>query len=318
MNNDKTVLIIDGLNEFLRNWIVNPLQSATTGDVVGGVFGFLRSLSYLTYSIKPSEIIIAWEGKGSSKKRKKILPEYKAGRAPAKPNRFYEETSDDAENNKRLQLSMLFKYLDLLPIKSVFVDGLEGDDIIAYLANSYYKDYKRVILSNDKDFFQLLDNRTIIYRTIKREYVTRKYVLSKFNILPENFALANSLKGDVSDNIKGVKGMGYKNIVKFFPLLGEEELTINDLEKYAQDYEKKSIVLERFLDNIDAIKTNYRVIRLDNSLISLSQIKKIEYSLNKELRYDKMELLRQFAQDGITKLHYNWSNVFAYLMKNGG
>jgi DNA polymerase I len=316
MSDKKTVLLIDGLNEFMRGWCANPLQSATTGDVIGGVVGFLKTLSFLTYKIRPSKIVIAWEGKDSSKKRKKILPEYKFGRSPAKPNRFYEESPDDALENKKLQLSMLFKYLNNIPVYSVFVDGLEGDDIIGYLSSEYFSGHKKIILSNDKDFFQLLDGETIIYRSIKREYIANKYVVSKFGILPENFAVARSIDGDVSDNISGVKGFGFKTIIKYFPMLGEKETTIDDLVDHAESFENKGALLERFLENIDVVRTNYRVITLDNSLVSLNQIKKIEYALNKSLRYDKMELLKEFAKDGITSLHYNWSNVFAYLMQN--
>ena len=313
---DKKILLIDGLNVFMQHWTVNPLQSATTGDVIGGSVGFLKTLSYLVYKIRPTDVIIAWEGKNSSKKRKRILPEYKYGRAPARPNRFYEESTDDALENKKVQITMLLKYLDALPVRSVFVDGCEGDDIIGYLSSQHFKEDKKVIVSNDKDFYQLLDGKTIIYRTVKKEYVTKKYVISKFGILPENFAVARSLKGDTSDKITGIKGIGYKNIVKYFPDLGTKNVTIDDMVLEAQGYKKKGKLLERFLEGIDKVRTNYRVIRLDNSLISLNQIKKIEYSLNKSVKYDKIRLLRMFAEDGVSSLHYNWSNVFAYLVKN--
>ena len=309
----KKVLLIDGLNIFMQHWTVNPLQSAVTGEVIGGAVGFLRSLSYLVYKVRPAEVVIAWEGKDSSKKRKKILPEYKYGRAPARPNRFYEESMDEAEENKRMQLTMLFKYLNYMPVHSVFVDGLEGDDIIAYMATEQYKNDRKVIVSNDKDFYQLLDNKTMIYRTVKREFITKKNILSKFGILPENFAVVRSIKGDASDNITGVRGLGYKNLVKYFPDLGEKNVTIGELVSAAERYKKKGKLLERFLNDIDKVKTNYRVITLDNSLTSLNQIRKIEYSLNKSLKYDKMKILSGFAEDGITGMHLNWSNVFAYL-----
>ena len=315
-NNRQTILLIDGLNEFMRNFVVNPMQSATTGELIGGTFGFLRTLSFLVYKIRPDKVVIAWEGKDSSKKRKKILPEYKLGRKTPKLNRFYEETEDDVLNSKREQLALTLKYINLLPIHSVLVEGLEGDDIIGYLTTEHFKDDKKIIVSNDKDFFQLLCGPTVIYRTIKREYVNKKYILSKFNILPENFAIAKSIQGDPSDNISGVKGIGFKTMIKLFPELSEKVITIDDLVNTANAVQKKSKLLERFLDNIDTVKTNYRVIGLDNKLISLSQINKIEFSLNKELKYDKMKILEEVMKDGITKLHFNWSNVFAYLLNN--
>ena len=314
------VMLIDGLSEFIRHFTANPTQSAITGNHIGGAFGFLRALSYLTYNIRPSKIIIAWDGKDSSKNRRKLLPEYKNGRTPLRLNRFYkDETPVEVEENKKYQLRLLFLCLKCLPITQVFSDGCEADDIIAYLCANKFKDNKKLIVTNDKDFFQLLDNKTIIYRSIKREYVTKKHLIEEFKILPENFAIAKAINGDKSDNVTGVHGFGFKTIAKMFPILSEKYIYINDFIETVEGFEEKNKLIERFLEDKEVVKNNYRVVALDGVILKNSQIDQLEYCFEKEVVYDKIKLLRLFNEYGFNKFGFNWPNVFNYLMevKNG-
>ena len=79
MNN--SILIIDGMNTFIRNFIVVPSMD-TNGEPNGGVIGFLRSLKFLIREFKPSKVVIVWDGEGGSKKRRNIYIDYKSGRKP--------------------------------------------------------------------------------------------------------------------------------------------------------------------------------------------------------------------------------------------
>ena len=79
-------MIIDGLNTYLRNYIVNPSLS-TNGDPIGGLKGFLGSLQKLSRELKPDQIIVAWDGPGGSQRRKTVNKNYKEGRKPIRLNR---------------------------------------------------------------------------------------------------------------------------------------------------------------------------------------------------------------------------------------
>ena len=164
INRGKMILLVDGSNLFICHWSANPNLDAE-GRSVGGVVGFLKSLNYYTRKFKPTKIIICWDGKGGSQKRRKLVENYKSGRRPIKPNRTYEYEFENIEKDKVQQRIKLAKYLSYLPIYEIVVENIEADDSIAYLTK-YFNNNRKVIVSTDKDFYQLLDNNTIIYNSI--------------------------------------------------------------------------------------------------------------------------------------------------------
>ena len=92
------VLLIDAYNIFAKNYIVNPSLSSN-GEPIGGATGFIKSLGVLADTHRPSEIIVCWEG-GGAKRRRDLLPTYKAGRKPLRLNRseLYKKDLDSPEN----------------------------------------------------------------------------------------------------------------------------------------------------------------------------------------------------------------------------
>ena len=104
-SSDRPVLIVDGMNAFIRSWAAFPTMSAH-GYQMGGCIGFLKSLRKLVNEIQPKAIYVAWEGGGSSRRRK-IYADYKMGRRPEKLNRFYEDDIPDTEENRKHQLVTL-------------------------------------------------------------------------------------------------------------------------------------------------------------------------------------------------------------------
>ena len=145
------VLVIDGLNNFIRCFSAIPMMS-DNGYHIGGLIGFLRSLSYIIKLIRPTRILIVFDGKGGSQKRKKLFPEYKAGRAfKSKLNRRVEFTKEGDERTSMVQqMSRLMEYLDCLPVQTFSLDNVEADDVISYVANK--GNFTRcTIMSTDKD-----------------------------------------------------------------------------------------------------------------------------------------------------------------------
>ena len=111
----KRLLLIDGMNNFLRSYVVNPSLDAN-GSHIGGMVGFINSLKKAMTETKPDAVIVAWEGANGSRKRKEINKNYKAGRKPPRLNREYEFTAEEEAENKLQQLLMLIDHLEKLPV----------------------------------------------------------------------------------------------------------------------------------------------------------------------------------------------------------
>jgi DNA polymerase-1 len=177
------------------------------GYQVGGIVGFLKTLHKVINDTHPKAIYVAWESGGSSRRRS-LFSEYKANRKPEKLNRFYEDDIPDTEENKSQQIRTLAKLLKLLPVCQVYVPNCEGDDVIAFLAKRKFAAAKKLIVSSDKDFYQLLDDSIEIYNLHKKIIIKKEDVIKEYKITPQNFALAKAFCGDVSDNIPGISARG--------------------------------------------------------------------------------------------------------------
>jgi len=176
MTSKKRVLLIDALNLFMRNYIVDPSLS-TNGQPIGGTKGFIKSLQSVCRTINPDLIFVAWDG--GSQKRKSIDKNYKAGRKPVRLNRdIHNMTAGEQEDNKNWQQQRLIEYLNEMPILQSYVENVEADDIIALVSQSQaLSEHHKIILSSDKDFIQLCDDTTILYRPIQKEILNKKRIL---------------------------------------------------------------------------------------------------------------------------------------------
>ena len=151
------VLIIDGLNTFIRSWTTNPTMNED-GDHTGGVIGSLKSIGYQIREFNPTRVVVTFDGKDGSKSRKDIHEGYKAGREKNRfrVNRTYGEmlSEEDERLSMRQQFVWLNDILDFLPVQTMVYDGIEADDTIAYVTNHVQNqlDGQVIIVSTDKDF----------------------------------------------------------------------------------------------------------------------------------------------------------------------
>ena len=167
--NDK-VLIIDGLNTFIRVFSVIPTTN-DDGIHVGGIVGFLKSVCYAISMIRPTRTIIVFDGKGGSNRRRKIYSEYKnKKRTKYRLNRSNDFSSvEDERQNMIMQLSRSVEYLNCLPMTIVSIDNIEADDSIAYISEQCLTDSNIVIMSTDKDFLQLVDDRVSVWSPVRKK-----------------------------------------------------------------------------------------------------------------------------------------------------
>ena len=315
------ILLIDGLNLFFRNFamlnMVNP-----NGVHIGGLGGFFRSLGALIRQINPTQVYVVFDGAGSANNRKNLIPEYKSGRDLQRITNW--EAFDDIEDEhdaKVDQMVRIIQYLKTLPVKTVSIDKVEADDIIAYLSRIIPKDPKdkAFIVSSDKDFIQLVSDNIIVYRPIEKNYYTKETVVEKFNISPKNFILYKTLLGDSSDKIKGVKGLGQKGLLKKFPELTKKDMVWDDILNISEKKMQDHVVYARVIQGRDELEKNYKVMDLSNPMLSNDDKNYLdEVVKSKELHYHPDEFISMYNEDQLGGLIRNvefWiKDVFANLV----
>lgn len=294
------VLLIDGLNLFFRNFAmlnaVNP-----DGVHVGGLGGFFRSLGALIRQIQPTSVYVVFDGAGSSNNRKNLLPEYKSGRNLQRiTNWEVFDTHDDEDDAKIDQIVRVIQYLKTLPVKTISIDKVEADDIIAELSATIpqCKEDKVFIVSSDKDFIQLINENVIVYRPIEKEFYTEETVKEKFNMSPRNFIIYKTLLGDNSDKVKGVKGLGEKKLIKLFPELVQQDVSLDDIYNICESKFKEHVVYARIIQEIDSLEKNYKIMDLSNPMIDENDRKYINKVVkSKDLNYLPDQFIAFYNED---------------------
>jgi len=312
----KKVLVVDGNNNYFRSFIVDPSVS-TNGQPIGGITGFLKILQKLCRETEPSRIVICWDGQGGSSKRRILNKNYKDGRKPIRLNRNIHNLNDNEElENKIWQMTRLAEYINNMPIIQLLFDGVEADDLISAVVNHHTLiDYNKVIVSSDKDFIQLCNNSTILYRPVQQEILNKKKIVEIFGIHPNNFCLARALSGDKSDNIDGVDGIGLATVAKRIPMLSEEKsYTIDEMLEYCRSVDSKVKAYGNILSEESKIRDNYKIMQLGMPNISVQDSQKIQYALdNSECTFNKLEIVKMMINDGFPSL--NLEELFVYMKK---
>lgn len=317
------ILMIDGLNLFFRNFAmlnaVNP-----DGVHVGGLGGFFRSLGALIRQIDPTSVYVVFDGAGSANNRKNLLPEYKSGRNLQRiTNWEVFDDLDDEDDAKVDQIVRIIQYLKTLPVKTVSIDKVEADDIIAYLSTVLPKQEKDkvFIVSSDKDFLQLVNKNVIVYRPMEKEFYTEETIREKFNMSPSNFIIYKTLMGDNSDKVKGVKGLGEKKLYKLFPELQDRDLNLDDVYNICESKFKEHVIYARVIQDIDALEKNYKIMDLSNPMLDENDKNYLDQVVkSKELNYIPNQFIAFYNEDKlggmIRNLEFWIKDVFEKLSYN--
>jgi len=294
--NDK-ILLIDGLNLYIRAFSANGAVN-DRGVPVGGMVGFLKSLALLIREVNPTRIIVTFDGKGGSKRRRKLHPGYKGNRKPGKRLTRWDQfqSVEDEQHSMATQLSRLSEYLGSLPLTTIVVDNIEADDVISYLVTTTFKENTKCIASGDQDFLQLVDEKTTVWSPSKKRFFTPTTVLEEYNIPSYNFLVYKSLLGDQSDNIEGVRGLGPKKIPKLLPEIINSPLSITDVVEYATA--QKGEMFERIINSEDNLHLNYELMNLQETNISgYAKVQIMEDLEHKSNLLDKNSFIRLYNND---------------------
>ena len=297
----KRVLIIDALNAYLRAYIVDPSLSAH-GQPIGGIKGFIKILQKLVRETQPDEIAVIWDGPNGSAKRKIMDKNYKSGRKPLRLNRAFNNLSEDeVRENKTWQQVRVMEYLNQMPIVQTIIPEIEADDVIAYITKmEYYKGWQKIIVSNDKDFMQLCDDETVLYRPTKKEILNRQRVIEQTGVHPTNMALARAIIGDASDNLPGIRGAGFATVAKRLNFLSSDKCyTIQDVIEFCEKTGSKLKFFSNIVEGKGLIEHNYKMMQLYAPQMSFQSKMVVKEAIeNFEYTFNKTEIIGMMREDG--------------------
>lgn len=228
----KRLVIIDGKSVFYRGYYAMGALSTSDGTPTGGIYGFAAIAMEIVKQLNPTKVVVAWDSRSSTAKRKALFADYKAGRT--KPGEdFY------------AQIPLLKELVLALGWSFVECDDYEADDIIGTLALQADEagDYDTYIVSSDLDMLQIVDENTRMFRILKGfsqlEELDVAGVEAKYGIKKAQFLDLKALKGDASDNIPGVPGIGEKTAVKLLNQYGTLDGVYEHLEEVTGSTQKK-------------------------------------------------------------------------------
>lgn len=226
----KKFALIDGKSVFYRGYYAMPNLSTKDGTPTGGVYGFASMALELLKEIQPDYVAVAWDKpKTNIRRRLEIYPQYKAGRKPPPPD-FYE------------QIPLLHELLEAFGWPLYELDDYEADDIMGALSRQANEQgIHTVMISSDLDMLQVVDYDTELYALKNGLSHLEKFDIisfeQKYGIKAEQFLDMKSLKGDASDNIPGVPGIGEKTAITLL-----------------QEFE----TLDKIYQNLDKVKPTWR------------------------------------------------------------
>lgn len=313
MGYNSRVLLVDGLNTFLRSYCAVPSMD-DNGNHIGGMVGFFKSLGYAIRTFKPTRCIVVFDGKGGSQRRRKIFPQYKANRKPpVRLNRAYDMTTDEQEReNMKYQLVSLIEMLECLPVTIMALDNVEADDVIAYLSQLITQDGgSSIIYSTDKDFFQLASPSVKIYNPVKKKTFDEQVILEDFGIHPKHFHFFRALNGDKSDNIDGVKGVGETTLKKYLPEIADPTVDISfDLinNKYLNQ-KKVPKMIQNILANKSLVERNLVLMNLHEGIMSVDACMKVaNLYRNASLGLNKYDLTKLMMRSKLLSAFPNYDS----------
>jgi DNA polymerase-1 len=331
MKNDSTgdekVMLIDGMNTYLRCFAATQTVN-DNGEHVGGIVGFLKSVAVASRRFKPSRLVIVFDGKGGSMKRRELFPDYKnKRRTMTQLNRTYDFESIDAEKESiKWQLITLVSILKTLPVTVISQEYVEADDVIAYLAQTVeIRGGKSIIVSTDKDFLQLVNDNITVFNPIKDKTYQPDGVVADYGFHPNNFLLYRMVAGDNSDCIPGVGGVKEKTLLKYFPELSNSEAKdldhiIKRAEEIAAASKKVPVAIKSLIESRSTLELNLKLMRLDDVAMSgntrvtvLDQFDSTPGTLDKRKFYQYMATIH--AANIVTNTDQWLNSSFAHLMR---
>ena len=213
----KKLYLVDGSSFLYRAYFALPYLSTKKGMPTRVVFGFLKMLNKIITEHAPDYLAIVFDPKGPTF-RHEIMKEYKIKRPPT-PNEIV------------VQFPYVMRLLEAMNITTIIKEGFEADDVIASLAEEYKNFLSVVVVTSDKDLYQLTDVGVTVWHPQKDRFIDPQVVKELLGVLPSQISDYLALAGDAVDGIPGVKGIGEKTALKLINEYGTLENIYENISK---------------------------------------------------------------------------------------
>lgn len=229
----KTVMLIDGSSLIFRAFFALPKLTNNDGVMTNGVYGFLTMYNNAFDRYKPDYVLVAFD-RASKTFRHKEFEDYKG-------------TRDKMPSELSYQFGILKDILDSLNVKYTDLDGFEADDIVGTYAKMAQKEgYESVLITGDRDYLQLVDEKIVVNLTKKGVSETKEYTVDtikeEFGLSPKQLIEVKGLEGDKSDNIPGVDGIGPKKAIGFIQKYGSIEGLYEHIDEVSGKKTKETLI----------------------------------------------------------------------------
>ncbi|MFG2024486.1 DNA polymerase I [Streptomyces sp. NPDC048825] len=247
------LMLMDGHSLAYRAFFALPAENFTTatGQPTNAIYGFASMLANTLRDEEPTHFAVAFD---VSRKtwRSEEFTDYKANRS---------KTPDEFKG----QVELICELLDAMNAERFAVDGFEADDVIATLATQAEAEgFEVLIVTGDRDSFQLVsEHTTVLYPTKGVSELTRftpEKVFEKYGLTPAQYPDFAALRGDPSDNLPGIPGVGEKTAAKWINQFGSFAELVERVE------EVKGKAGQNLRDHLDAVKLNRRLTELERQM----------------------------------------------------
>ncbi|WP_294910621.1 DNA polymerase I [uncultured Gilliamella sp.] len=245
MPNNAPIILIDGSSYLYRAFFACPPLTNANGEPTGAIFGVINMIRSLMNQYNPTHIAVVFDAKGGSF-RNEIYSEYKA-------------TREEMPENLRPQIEPIHTILKAMGLPLLCVEGVEADDVIGTLAKQAEKENLQVLISTgDKDMAQLVSDKVTLINTMNNTALDPQGVVDKFGVPPAKIIDYLALRGDNSDNIPGVAGIGEKTAQALLTAFD----SVKDIYNHLDDIEKLSIrgaksLKQKLIDNQKDAELSY-------------------------------------------------------------
>ena len=229
MGKEKKIHLIDGSAYIYRAFHAIRNLSNSKGLPTNAAFGFTRMLLKLIKEHSPEYIMIFFDAKGPTF-RHEIFDAYKANRPPM---------SDELA----IQIPYIKKITQGFRIPILEMEGFEADDLIGTIAQmAEKKGFEVVMVTGDKDFIQLVTDKSVIWDPMKNKTIDLDFISNEFGVDPKQMIDVMGLAGDKADNIPGVPGIGQKTAISLIKKFGSIDLLYDRLDEITKKKQHENLV----------------------------------------------------------------------------
>lgn len=329
---------IDALNVCIAQNAVSHISNYN-GNSIGMYLTTLNMIRTFVDRFKPTKIFFILDGLNAGERRRKLFPNYKGKRrihARESKISMLEENGELGqyvdEGGFQQQLFLIYEFLKLLPVTVITVPYCEADDVIAYLSLKNKDIAENIIISNDRDYMQLIQKNILVYRWRTKKLYDEQELVREFHIQPKNFIFRKILLGDESDVIEGIKGVGKQTFEGLAPIFLNESNTFENVGDVVSFFEKIDLTLykkreqtaiKKVIDQKSIMLLFYQIMKLDEDCLKLNQreILRQQIEEQKDKGFGRWAAKIQMQKSQFNKLYIGfndekWLQPFAF-MKQG-